>query len=254
MDKIFKYHKDAALEDFHAKLFPQVGKLATSPKDVKELLAGLMIMESVVENSHAGAVTYKDVYMGPILRSCMESTDYQVRQMSAYGIGIAAISLGDDFVPYIQQALMNLNKVITAPNAFQDLNKFVTENAISSIGKIMESQRTGLDHFQIFANWVTLLPLRTDKIEACTCHRILLKFVANQQFFGRFLGNPSYYGTVAKVVEVLGDIVDTDLVSEDDLPTVAAICKTVLPCLPKEVTSLVSQKSANKLQAFLQKC
>lgn len=242
------------MEDFHTQLFPQVSKLITTPKDVKEALSGLMIMESVIENSHTAAVTYKDIYMKPMLEGCVSSDDYQVRQMSAYGIGIAATSLGDDFLPYTQQALMNLNKVITAPNAFQDLNKFVTENAISSIGKIMESQRSGLDHFQIFANWVQLMPLRTDKIEACTCHKILLKFVGNQQFFGHFLGNSSYYGTVAKVVEILGDIVETDLVSKDDAPAIATICKSILPCLPNEVTSLVSQKSANRLQAFLQKC
>lgn len=212
-----------------------------------------MIMESVVENSHTAAVSYKDVYIKPILEGCIASDDYQVRQMSAYGVGVVAIALGPDFAPHIQQALMNLNKVITAPDAFQDLNKFVTENAISSIGKIMESQSAGLDHFQIFANWVQLMPLRTDKIEACTCHKILLKFVGNQQFFGRFLGNSSYYGTVAKVVEILGDIVGTDLVSKDDEQVIAGICKTVLPCLPNEVTSLVSQKSVNRLQAFLQK-
>lgn len=230
-----------------------VNKLITTPKNIKESLSGLMIIEGVIENSHVGAVSYKDVYMKPILEGALTSDDYQVRQMSAYGIGIAAISLGDDFVPYTQQALMNLNKVITAPDAFQDLNKFVTENAISSIGKIMESQRAGLDHFQIFANWVQLLPLKTDKIEARTCHRIFLKFVANQQFFGHFLGNMSYYGTVAKVVEILGDVVDTDLVDKDDAQTIAQICKIVLPRLTNEVSALVSQKSANRLQAFLQK-
>lgn len=212
-----------------------------------------MIIEGVIENSHVGAVSYKDVYMKPVLEGALTSDDYQVRQMSAYGVGIAAISLGDDFLPYVQQALMALNKVITAPDAFQDLNKFVTENAISSIGKILESQRSGLDHYQIFANWVQLLPLKTDKIEARACHKILLKFVGNQQFFAHFLGNMSYYGTVAKVVEILGDIVDTDLVDKDDAQTIVAICKAVLPRLTSEVSALVSQKSANRLQAFLQK-
>ena len=71
-------------------------------------------------------------------------------------------------------------------------NKNATENAISSLGKVLQFQPASLDGEQYGSLWVNSLPLTADKAEAKAVHAQLVHFL--EQSDPRYPTQSSYHG------------------------------------------------------------
>jgi len=125
-----------------------------------------------------------------------------------------------------------------------------TENAISSIGKIIEFQSDLLgDKVSYLVDlWVNWLPIEMDKVEAREVHKQLCHFIRhiNAQVFGRDGKN------LLKVLEIFGRIVDTDLVLKDTQTTIKEILSSMYKQLSPEIFQSalqnISPESQHKLR------
>ena len=69
----------------------------------------------------------------------MQHEEHMMRQAAVFGIGPAAGNTGNAFVPIIPQALEALAAVVNDAQARQTKERrLVTENAISSFGRILK--------------------------------------------------------------------------------------------------------------------
>jgi hypothetical protein len=118
-------------------------------------------MEHASDASGA-SLKYLDGFIGPCLAGCGDK-DADVRQASVYGVGVMAAALGANFTPHVPSALAAMAAVIQAPNARDEDNISATENAISSLGKILEWQRVAVPSPEAVApQWLAMLPLTED--------------------------------------------------------------------------------------------
>ena len=74
---------------------------------------------------------------------------------------------------YLDQCVGSIQKIMTAPNAFEEDNVTATENAIGALGRIAVSHRADL-----YNDFVRYLPIKHDEEEARAVHKLFLKNLA----------------------------------------------------------------------------
>jgi hypothetical protein len=82
--------------------------------------------------------------------------------------------------PFLIESIKRLLTVIKAPDSRKDNNAFPTDNAISSLGKILffHSQTIPQNEFlDLLVHWLNFLPVVDDEIEAPHVHRLLCDFL-----------------------------------------------------------------------------
>ena len=84
------------------------------------------------------------------------------------------------FINQSIDALTQLSNVINMESSRESLNIFATENAISSLGRILQFQGENLggDYNNLLQVWINLLPLLHDDDEGKVSHKYLLQFLA----------------------------------------------------------------------------
>ena len=224
---------DELLKKFRANIMPLVEQLLPffaqmleQNRSSSEHRIAICLIDSVVEYGSDGGATLK--YFNsfvPVLLNNTPSADSDIRQCSAYGLGVCAQAYGEHFAPVCKDALAKLMQVIQAPDARSSDYEVATENAVSALGKFCEFQAAACDpDGQLTAFWLSHLPLKADKNEAKVVHDQLCRLLEK--------GDP----------RVLGK-------DNANLPRICCVLATIL----SEGTSVVSNESRNKLIAILQK-
>jgi hypothetical protein len=121
-----------------------------------------------------------------------------LRQCSAYGVGIVAEKAPAAFKPYISTALAKLSAIINAPDARDDDNECATDNAISALGSVVAYHADSIDNKAVPTAWLAALPVKGDTVEAQKQHELLAKLVAAQD--QRILGEGN--SNLPKIVSV----------------------------------------------------
>eukprot|EP01123_Difflugia_compressa_P007967 TRINITY_DN225_c0_g1_i1.p1 TRINITY_DN225_c0_g1~~TRINITY_DN225_c0_g1_i1.p1 ORF type:complete len:1096 (-),score=260.74 TRINITY_DN225_c0_g1_i1:411-3698(-) len=159
-----------------------------------------------------------------------------VRQAACYGLGACAKNGGTLFKPMVLQTLDVLLKVITAHGSRDDEKTAPpTENAISSIGKIIQYQSDVVsDKLPMLVDaWVSWLPIEVDVIEAKVVHQQLCEFIKNM--------NALVFGPNGKnlplILNIFGRIVDTELVNGETTILIKEILTQMSKQLPPEMVS-----------------
>lgn len=175
---LVKYHPDHFMEAHQAELLPHIGTLIAADRHPSERQFALCFFDDIVEHGKEKSFRYWELFMPFMLNYVTDEHD-GVRQAACYGLGVCAQHGGDLFKPYAKKALELLLSVITKPDSRDEDNAPPTENAISSVGKIIVYQESELggDVPELLKLWLSWLPIEIDDIEAKAVHKHLCNLI-----------------------------------------------------------------------------
>ena len=204
--------KGPVLPTIEPLLAQYVAPMLAPDRSPEERRIAVCVFDDVFEHAseNGASLRYLDAFVGPCLAGC-DYADADVRQASVYGVGVMAAAVGQAFAPHVPGALAALARVIQAPDARSDENLNATENAISALGKLCESQRAAIPQAeQVVPQWLSCLPLREDTVEARVVHAQLVRMLE--------AGDPHLLGAnnehLGKVVKVFAVAMPTAALSE----------------------------------------
>eukprot|EP01126_Amoeba_proteus_P036058 TRINITY_DN365_c0_g1_i1.p1 TRINITY_DN365_c0_g1~~TRINITY_DN365_c0_g1_i1.p1 ORF type:complete len:1122 (+),score=271.13 TRINITY_DN365_c0_g1_i1:75-3368(+) len=189
---LVKNQPQVFVEAFKTGLCPLVGNLIQKNRPAAERQLALCIFDDLVEHAKADSFPFWDSFM-PFMLEYATDPNPEVRQASCYGLGVCAQQGLERFRPYTRQVLALLISVITKPDSREDRNAPPTENAISSVGKIIhyQAEELGSDVPELMKMWLNWLPLQVDDIEAQAVHEHLFSFIMSNHphIFGQDFAN-----------------------------------------------------------------
>lgn len=125
---------------------------------------GLCIFDDLIEFTGSHSVKYKDHFLAP-LTYYLNDKQPEVRQASCYGFGVLALYGGEEFAEICASVIPSLLKLINDPLARTEENEMVTENAISTIAKILKYNSSRINVDDILPHWLHSLPVLEDTDE-----------------------------------------------------------------------------------------
>jgi len=231
---LVKYHRDSFLSKF-GTIAPLVYEMVKKESHSAERQLAICIFDDIVEYTlEKSHFLFNDFV--PLMFQYALDPHPGVRQAACYGLGVCAQNGGVSFKPLIPKTLEVLLLVINAPKS-RDSEKSAspTENAISSIGKIIQHRPDTLgDQLpSLVSAWVSWLPLEVDIIEAKIVHNQLCHFIKtmNTHVFGANGVN------LPKILNIFGRIVNTELVTPVTQDLIKEILTQMSAQLPPEMIS-----------------
>jgi hypothetical protein len=248
---IGKRHKSYFLSAFQATDLPaMILQMSQTTSVAPERQLSVCIFDDLVEYTNEQSYPLFSHFV-PLMLEYTLDPNPGVRQAAAYGLGICAQNGGPIIKPYLPQILDVLLKAINEPNSRTD-EKMIppTENAISSVGRIIQYQPELLGDKlpQLTDIWVSWLPIEVDSIEAKLVHQQLCYFIKHI--------NSCVFGTngknLVKVLDIFGRIVDTDLITPETQNTIkeilASMYKQLDPNFFQNALLSISPQSQQKLR------
>jgi hypothetical protein len=177
--KIFQTHKEKALPIFEQlhKMFIATS-LEDSQTDMIKKFGLFLICDSV---DHLGLLIGEarmEQYYQYLKKYCLYPSVF-VRHAAVYGLGAMALILGDRFLVCAVDSLHILKSSLSVPQGGEDeeIFKATRDNTASAIGKIIKAtwNKQPEDLLKAMVDeWLLLLPLKVDKIEAIIMHEFLV--------------------------------------------------------------------------------
>jgi hypothetical protein len=232
------------------QLLPYFAQMLEPSRSKSEHRIAICLIDSVVEfgSDNGATLKYYNSFV-PVLLNNTLSEDADIRQCSAYGLGVCAQAYGETFAPVCKDALAKLMQIIQAPDARSSDYEVATENAVSSLGKFIEFQANVVDTQQLMGFWLSQLPLKADKNEAKVVHDQLCRFLERQ--------DPRLNAHLPRIVFVLSKVLSegTTVVSDASRNKLIGILQKVAQTLPAEAiqqqAAQLDQKAQQVLQAAL---
>lgn len=188
-------------------IFPHVMDMLQKKKPASERQLALCVFDDIVEHTQSQSLPLFQHFL-PLMMEYALDPHPGVRQASCFGLGVCAQFGGETFKPAVRRTLELLVQVITQPGSRVDRNAPPTENAISSVGKIILYQTAEVQEKlgEIINMWVNWLPVTVDYIEAKVVHEQLLTLIKNNNalVFG------SDFRNLPKVLSILSEIVQVN--------------------------------------------
>jgi len=230
---IVKYHRNTFMAAFQ-DLIPMVLQMVQKESQPSERQLAICIFDDIVEYTFENSYPLFNHFV-PLMMEYALDPHPGVRQASCYGLGVCAQNGSTAFKPLVPQTLEILIKVINEPGSREEKAAPPTENAISSVGKIIQYQGDVLaDKLgNLVDMWVSWLPLEVDIIEAKVVHNQLCHFIKTMNNFVFGHGGKN----LAKILNIFGRIVDTELITPETL----LIIKEILTQLSKQVPAEMMQ-------------
>ncbi|KAL6776649.1 IPB2 [Auxenochlorella protothecoides x Auxenochlorella symbiontica] len=247
LSTVLRLYGDAALPGVEG-LMPAIGALLGKGRFPEERRIAICMMDDVLEHSPAGAARHAPSIM-PLLLAGAGDRDADIRQCSAYGLGVAAARRPEAFRPVAPAALAALRAIVAAPDARADGNASAAENALSALGKVLE-HAPDLAEPGLGGAWLAALPLVEDRAEAKEVHAQLLRFIAagDARVLGE--GNANLPQAAKVLVHVLGK--GEKLLAADQIPTAVAVLKQMQAAIGAEAFQGLVAAQKPKAQATLQ--
>eukprot|EP00798_Chlamydomonas_sp_ICE-L_P025737 gene25737-11397_t len=225
-----KKFNDAVLP-FVEKIMPQIAPLLATNRNAEDRRIAVCVVDDLLEHSPAGRVKYFPIVL-PILMEAVTSEHADLRQCAVYGLGVLASKSPDMFKSACPEALTRVAAIVSHPDANNDDNEMATDNAVSTLGKIMEFHADVVDVNQVASLWLSKLPLTADRVEAVSQHEVLVKLLEAQDARILGQGNQNMSKIVTTLVRVLGD--GTRLIAGDVGKRAAALLHQVQGSTPPE--------------------
>lgn len=210
MGFVIKNVREAFLPVFHDHIFPVLDALLEPPVPPSVRDNALCTCIDVLEWCGPDAARYIPRLL-PILAGCLnDPEELDLRQDGAYGLGILAVHFPESLVDAIEPLLRSLGAIILAPDARDDDHVFSTENAIATLGKVLQHVVPHVERLHpgrltgdllppaLWSVYLQQLPLRADDIEARLVHRNLVALAREQ--------HPGVLGDIPQLGRVLGQV------------------------------------------------
>jgi len=205
-----------------------------------------------------GAVYIEKLY--PIVLGDCKAQNVDVRQSALFGLGACAQAAGLSFASQIPVALGALIAAIEEQGSRDGEMESATDNAISSVGRIINGFGDLLAQInnpsyhlsQLMPLWLSWLPIMADEEEAQFVHSLLCTFVESNSPF--LLGNNN--ANLGMILTVFGDVLGTELVDLETTNRIVVICKRVAQMLPPQSLTAIfdglNEAQQKNLAPFLQ--
>lgn len=131
---------------------------------------------------------FQEIYEGvlnkffEIYAAHKDNEDRDVVQSLSFGLGVIAQKLpSDQFAPFAKNVFGILEEVISVPDNMSEDNNYATENALSSLLKLVYFQKDGQIISDVQAiKYLRMLPLTQDLDEALAVNKFLIEQVENK--------------------------------------------------------------------------
>lgn len=127
----------------------------------------------------------------------------------------------------------------------------MTENAISSVAKLILAHPTQLDTPQHIARWLSYLPVSADDVEAIVIHKNLCRFI--EQYPDAVLGSAPDYERLPYTLSVLGSALETKCVDSDITALFVQVLQHLQQALPGDVLQRVWAELDGEVRDKLQR-
>jgi len=159
----------------------------------------------------------------PAILKYSNSIHTGIRQAITYGLGVYCQYGGNVIAPYLEEILNTLIGIITKPDSRNKSFASSTENAISSVGKIIQFQTSFLNEKlpEVIKLWLSWLPLQIDLIEAKLVHKQLCTLIETNHpgIFGENFSN------LPVILGIFADITSSKLVNKETNQRIMTIVK-----------------------------
>uniref|UniRef100_A0A7R9V0M6 TOG domain-containing protein n=1 Tax=Chlamydomonas euryale TaxID=1486919 RepID=A0A7R9V0M6_9CHLO len=228
------------------RVMGQIAPLLDKGRSHEERRIAVCVVDDLLEHSPAGRAKYAAQVVPMLLESCA-AADADLRQCSVYGLGVLASKSPELFRPYADGALKQVLAIVQHPAAKEEDNEMATDNAVSTLGKILEFHSDAVDAAAVAAAWLGALPLTADHVEAQSQHELLVRLLEARD--PRV--SSSLPGVAAILVRVLGG--GTRLCSADVGKRGAALLAEMLSMpVPADAIATAGAAMTPKQQAALQ--
>jgi len=144
---------------------------------VNDQRCALFIVDDLVE--YLGSALLGDTLwkqLAGIILTYATRAEHELRHAALYGIGSLAISGGYVFTDISVQCLTTLASAIEVKKDKEKIEEWTAarENAISSVGKILKYQPKTIPFGEVWAKWLSYLPISEDKAEAKLSHEFVI--------------------------------------------------------------------------------
>ncbi|GBG31453.1 Importin-5 [Hondaea fermentalgiana] len=137
----------------------------------------MCLYDDIIEYGGAGAHKYLDTCY-PAMIQYAQSDHEPLQQSAIYGIGQVAEHAPKRFAQDAGRVVQLLSTIITQPDAREEDNIDVTENAVSVLGKVYAHHKQNVPATELMQLWLQHLPLTEDLAEAKYSHRLLVRLLA----------------------------------------------------------------------------
>jgi importin-5 len=198
-------------------LLPKISRLMSHGRTPEEMRIAVCVFDDILEHAYdAGGSKFIPLIM-PVLQKGATSTHVALRQSCTYAFGLIAhkepsyLLQADNLGAQVRDLCLGMMR---APNARIDDDEMATDNAVSTLGKLIEYCPNALGdqaHHAALA-YLAYLPLRGDESEGKVCHEQLQRLVesSNQVILGS--GNAH----LPHIVRAMVAVVSTTRESEGD--------------------------------------
>jgi len=155
-------------------------------------------------------------------------------------LGIFGSLGGEAIRPALEEIFTTL---FTSINSTPRSSEFVyaTENAISSVGKIIFAQADYLGNSLpgIVSTWLSHLPLEVDEVEGRVIHDLLCDMcqIPNSYIFGE------NYSNLPKILSIFGDVILSEFAEESTDQKIISIIQSMQIHIPSIFQESISQVS-----------
>lgn len=206
-----KKFNDAVLP-YVETIMPQIAPLLDKGRSSEDRRIAVCVVDDLLEHSPAGRAKYSQQVVPLLLEAC-GAQDADLRQCSVYGLGVLASKSPELFKPIAADTLARVLAIVQHPQARDEENEMATENAVSTLGKILEFHADVTDSVAVSSTWLAALPLTADHVEAQSQHELLVRLLEARDVRVLGQGNQNLVKVVQVLVRVLGG--GTRLISGD---------------------------------------
>lgn len=177
---IFRSHGAAALPVFHQAVAELVTPALASPAGLK---FALFLIDDAVEHLKALVPQPLLLFFLNAMVANAQHKEISVRQACVFGVGVAALALGDALEPVFERCLQAVEAVIALPRAEDDspkAHKACLDNCFSAQGKMISVLGGRLGEQQLrplLQRWLEGLPMLEDYKEGVLNLQMLLGLV-----------------------------------------------------------------------------
>ena len=239
---LFKTHKEMTLPLVNI-LYTQVLSKALQPSlSDKMHKFGLFLIDDMIE--FLGVELIPDIWphlSEALLRYANDRTTY-VRQAALYGIGLVAQGSKESFGAIADVSVQKVVDAMKMPqgNETDKLFNYARDNAIATLGKIIQTHNEKLNSQDLTQLWFSQLPLKIDKPEAHGQHELLVDIIL-QGNAATVIGQNGE--GISHLVKVFATIIDTKTCTDVIKGKIAKVLKGLAESQTQRLEQSVGQLS-----------
>lgn len=240
---VFKNSKERFLPPFQT-LVPTLATLINDDNASLQM-AGVCAASDLVEYGGQGSFQFKDFFMNPVGQA-LTSSNAGVRQAADYTVGVCAQHGGPQYISYCVACIPSMLQMASIPDAKAEENIGATENACSSIAKIIHSFGSQIPNIdQIIDGWLKLLPITQDDEAAPYAYMLLSELIDRHQ-----------QNVFSQIPKVLDSVVQALLYASIQGKTAQKVVdstKNLLGSIPHDQAMALFSKFDNDAKTVIQK-